>query len=255
MDCQRTKNRIIEFIRRKAEESGADGIVMGLSGGIDSALTARLCADALGKDKVLGLVMPYQKSQDADDAMEFAKSIGISHKIVDITETVSVLRENLDSAQDKIVLGNMLPRLRMLVLYYYANMMKRLVAGTGNKSEILTGYFTKFGDGACDMLPIGDLYKTQVIEVSKFLRIPDEIIEKPPTAGLWEGQTDEKELGISYEDLDEILYRLFDLRESQKKISEKTKISIEKIEKVRKRCGQNAHKLKMPEICKIGSQF
>ncbi len=255
MDCQRTKNRIIEFVRRKAEESGADGIVMGLSGGIDSALTARLCADALGKDKVLGLVMPYKKSQDTDDAMEFAKSIGISHKIVDITETVSVLRENLDSAQDKVVLGNMLPRLRMLVLYYYANMMKRLVAGTGNKSEILTGYFTKFGDGACDMLPIGDLYKTQVIELSKFLRIPDGIIEKTPTAGLWEGQTDEKELGISYEDLDEILYRLFDLRESQKKISEKTKISIEKIEKARKRCGQNAHKLKMPEICKIGSQF
>lgn len=255
MDCQRTKNRIIEFVKRKVEESGADGVVVGLSGGIDSSLTAKICAEALGRDKVLGLIMLFKPSQDTDDAIKFAESIGIAYKTVDISEAISVLRENLDSTQDKIVLGNMLPRLRMLVLYYYANMMKRLVVGTGNKSEILIGYFTKFGDGACDMLPIGDLYKTQIIELAKFLRIPDEIIEKTPTAGLWEGQTDEKELGISYAELDEILYRLFDLRESQKKISEKTKISIGKIEKARKRCEDNEHKLKMPEICKIGSQF
>ncbi|MFH1105791.1 MAG: NAD+ synthase [Candidatus Aenigmatarchaeota archaeon] len=255
MDCQKTEDRIIEFVRRKAVESGANGVVIGLSGGIDSSLTAKICAEALGRDRVLGLLMPSDKSQDADDATEFAKSIGIAYKIVDISDTVSVLRENLDSAQDKIVLGNMLPRLRMLVLYYYANMMKRLVVGTGNKSEILTGYFTKYGDGACDLLPIGDLYKTEVIELAEFMSLPEKIIQKRPTPGLWEGQIAEEELGISYDELDKILYRLFELKESQKKISEKTGITAEKIGKIRERCEGNEHKLKTPEICKIGSQF
>jgi NAD+ synthase len=200
----RVADRISHWIREKVEEAGAEGIVLGMSGGIDSSLTAVLAKRALG-DAVLGVLMPcHSGSTDLEHAQMVAAKFDIEIEYVDLTPAFDSLVGELPPG-NKIAAANLKPRLRMTVLYYFANSRNYLVAGTGNKTELSIGYFTKYGDGGVDILPLGGLLKRQVRELARDLGIPQEIITKPPSAGLWEGQTDEGEMGISYEALDEIL--------------------------------------------------
>jgi len=195
---------ISSWIRERVEEAGARGVVLGMSGGIDSSLTAVLARMGLG-DGMLGVIMPcHSDPTDVEHARLVAVKFGIEMEYVDLTTVFDCLLATLPPG-DKVAVGNLMPRLRMAVLYYFANSRNYLVAGTGNKSEIMVGYTTKYGDSGVDILPLGDLLKTQVRELARELGIPAEIIAKPPSAGLWEGQTDEGEMGISYDELDSIL--------------------------------------------------
>ncbi len=202
-----TPEKISEWIAEKVKSAGAKGVVLGLSGGLDSSVTAVLCKKALGSN-VLALLMPcHSNPKDLEHATLLAKKFGIETETIDLTEIYDKILQSLPKG-DKIPLANIKPRLRMLTLYYFANLKKYLVVGTGNKTELLTGYLTKHADSAADILPLGDLFKTQVIELARELGIPDEITGKPPSAGLWKGQHDEKELGITYGELDRILEAL-----------------------------------------------
>jgi NAD+ synthase len=246
---------IVEFIRQKVEESGGNGVVLGLSGGIDSALVSRLCVDAVGADKVLNIFMPTSSSSRSDrkDAEEFSRETGSELRVVDITPAVDGFKTILPSVERKELLGNVMARSRMVVLMHQANLMGRIVMGTGNKSELLVGYFTKYGDGGVDFLPIGDLYKTEVREMARKLGLSKRIIEKAPSAGLWEGQTDEGELGVSYDKLDQILLGFEQLMDNRD-ISRETGIDLNIVEMVWRRHLDTVHKRKAPLIPKIGSR-
>lgn len=198
---------IKDFIKTYVKNSGAKGVVLGLSGGVDSAVTAILCKESIGKKNVKCLFLP-DESTPKDDYKHnelIVKKFEILSEKKDISNIVKVFKNNSLIKPDKYALANIKARIRMILLFEYANMTSSLVCGTSNKSEILVGYFTKYGDGGVDIMPLGDVYKTQVWELAKFLKIPKEIISKPPTAGLWHGQTDEGELKLSYNQLDVIL--------------------------------------------------
>ncbi len=216
---------------------------MGLSGGIDSAVVAALVREAIGKDKVLALILPcHSRKQDLEDAKLVAKKLGIRTKIVDLSRIYDNLIKILPKA-DKLAYANLKPRLRMLTLYYFANKLNYLVCGTGNKSELMVGYFTKHGDGATDILPIGDLLKRDVKKLARQLKILARIINKPPTAGLWPGQTDEGEMGITYLELDDILERL----ENKKKQI----LPRKKVDKIKVMIKRSEHKRQGPKVCYI----
>jgi NAD+ synthase len=188
--------------------------------------------------------------EDKVHGIEIAQRLGIDYKEVAID---SILDEYLSLTQlekDNLAIGNLKARIRMSIIYYYANAKNYLVSGTGNRSEILIGYFTKHGDGACDMEPIGDLYKTEVYKLSEFLNIPKEIIKKPPRAGLWANQTDEDEIGMSYDLLDEILYLYSEKDMDDTKIAEKLDISADDVNMIINKIIRSEHKSKVPEIPK-----
>lgn len=176
-------------------------VFIGISGGIDSAVVAALCAQAFSRDNVFGILMPYGSQSDIQDSRDIVKILGIKSFEVDIKPMV----DSFNDFNNNIIKANLMARTRMTVLYSYANFHQGLVVGTTNKSELSIGYFTKHGDGACDIEVIADLYKTEIFELAKYLNIPQKIIDKKPSAGLWVGQTDENELGFSYEDLDKFL--------------------------------------------------
>ena len=195
---------ISKWIKDQVEQAGAEGVAVGLSGGIDSAVVAALAKRSL-RDEVLGLLLPcHSQKEDEEDANIVASHLQLETCTIDLTSTYDSLIAILPSA-DKNITANIKPRLRMICLYYFASSKNYLVAGTGNKSEISVGYFTKYGDGGTDILPLGDLLKSQVIEIAKKLSLPEAIINKPPSAGLWPGQTDEGELKITYEKLDQAI--------------------------------------------------
>ena len=202
LDYGEVIEKIVSFIRERVNEAKVEGVVVGVSGGVDSATTVFLAVKALGKDKVLGLIMPYYENQDVEDAKLVCETLGIDYKIINIKPIVDAFEKSLDFEPDKITKGNIMVRTRMILLYAHANQYNLLVLGTSNKSELLTGYYTKWGDGASDYAPLINLYKTEVWEIAKRLGVPEKIIKKKPTAGLWIGQTDEDELGISYKLLD-----------------------------------------------------
>jgi NAD+ synthase len=208
------REAIAAFLRAHAAAPGVRGLVVGLSGGIDSALVARLARDALGPGSVEGVLLPDETFPEplAAETEGYARSLGIAHRRVAIGPVLAALRTVLPEVTDRTDLGNLAARVRMSVLYAIARGAGRLVAGTGNKSELLTGYFTKYGDGGVDLMPIGDLYKTGVRGLSEELGLPEAIRHRPPSAGLWPGQTDEAELGLPYERLDPILRGLEELR-------------------------------------------
>jgi len=200
-------DKISNWIKHQVEQAGTEGVVIGLSGGIDSAVVAALSKRAL-HDKVLGLILPcHSQKEDAEDANLVASHLQLETITFDLSSIYDSLITILPQA-DKKIAANLKPRLRMLVLYYFANLKNYLVAGTGNKSEISIGYFTKYGDGGVDILPLGDLLKSQVREIACRLALPDSIINKNPSAGLWPGQTDEEELKIPYEQLDQALLEI-----------------------------------------------
>lgn len=249
IDLEKTKSDIVEFIKSKVSEANSDGIAIGLSGGIDSTLVAYLACEAVGPDRVFGIVMPSSTTptEDKIHGIQIAQYLGIDYKEIAID---SILNEFLSVTQldnDNLAIGNLKARIRMSTLYYYANFKNYLVIGTGNKSEILIGYFTKHGDGACDMEPIGDLYKSEVFKLSESLNISEEILNKPPRAGLWENQTDEDEIGMSYALLDEILYLYTEKDMKNTEIAQKLDISIDDVDMIIAKVIRSEHKSKVPE--------
>ncbi|UCF59885.1 MAG: NAD+ synthase [Anaerolineaceae bacterium] len=211
IDPEMTRSKIAEFIHAQIHSAGFQRAVIGVSGGVDSALTCYLTAEALGPKNVLALRMPYKTS--TAESMEHAglviEATGVHEITVPITDMVDPLFEQFPEA-DRVRRGNAMARARMIVLYDQSAAFKGLVVGTGNKTEILLGYTTLYGDAACAFVPLGDLYKTQVRQLAHAIGVPEVIIAKPPSAGLWIGQTDEDELGFTYEDVDRLFLYLVD---------------------------------------------
>lgn len=233
---------ISDWIKEKVLGAGCRGVVFGLSGGLDSAVVALLCKKAFPVN-CLALILPCNSlREDVIQAEEFAADFGIKHKEIELSNVFGSLCKKLEGEpcnnERELHVANLKPRLRMAALYYYAQKMNYLVIGTGNRSELMMGYFTKYGDGGVDLLPIGGLLKTEVRELAKELGVPKELIEKAPSAGLWHGQTDEAEMGITYAELDRVLLGKLD------------GIDEERILLVRERVKKSEHKRRSPEIYK-----
>ena len=203
---------ILKFIRDYTAQAGYTQVVVGVSGGLDSAVVATLAVKALGSQNVKGLILPYKTSskENVIDAKGLSEQLGIIHKIIEISSIVDSYFDNVAPSANTMRRGNYMARIRMTVLYDHSASIPALVIGTGNKSELLTGYTTQYGDNACAFEPIGHLYKTEVRLLAHQIGVPKPIIEKKPTADLWYGQTDEGELGMSYDMLDDILRKLID---------------------------------------------
>jgi NAD+ synthase len=213
LNTGQVRSLLVGFLRDEIRNTGNEKAVIGLSGGVDSALSAFLSAEALGSENVLAVLMPYKTSnpQSRIDAERVVRALGIRSQIVDISPMVDAFAATVGDG-DRMRLGNVMARQRMIVLYNLSAKEKALVVGTGNKTETLLGYTTLFGDNACAINPLGDLYKTQVWDLARAVGVPGEIVEKQPSADLWEGQTDEGELGFSYREVDRLLYYMVDER-------------------------------------------
>ncbi len=247
LDFTKLVKDIQNWIKEYINNANAKGVVLGLSGGIDSSVTAALSVNALGKENVIGLGLPcHSIKQDLEDGKFVAENLGINFKIFDLTSTydmlLSVLKDKMEPST--MAVANLKPRLRMSTIYLVGQSKGYLVAGTGNRAEIAIGYFTKYGDGAADIEPLASLYKCEVKELAKILEIPEAIIDKKPSAGLWPGQTDEGEIGMSYDLLDEILYRIDHYLEL-------SDINPEYVQKVIKMMESAEHKNKMPPMYEI----
>ncbi len=256
IDFPETKKRICRFIKEYVENAGAEGIVLGLSGGIDSGTIASLCSLAIGGEKVFGLMLPEKENfnqKDIEDAKAIATQFKVKTQICDMTEALKGIYSGIPifDQSDRLCKGNIKARTRMTFLYYYANKQNRIVCGSSDKSESMMGYFTKWGDAAADISPIMDLYKTQVRKLALYLGIPKELALKPSTPALWPNQLAESELGIKYETLDLILYGLERFMKPEEVADQ---LSIDKgiIEKVKSRWLANEHKRRMPLPPKIG---
>ncbi|OQY30781.1 MAG: NAD(+) synthetase [Anaerolineaceae bacterium 4572_5.1] len=211
LDAQKTTQALVAFIKDTLSTAGFARVVLGLSGGIDSALSCYLAARALGPQNVLALRLPYQTSspQSLAHAQLVINATGAQSKTISITEPVDAILNHLPDATP-VRKGNVMARLRMTLLYDQSAAFDGLVLGTSNKTEILLGYSTIHGDAACALNPLGDLYKTQIIQLAESIGVPQAIIAKPPSADLWPGQTDEDDLGFTYEEVDNLLYRLIE---------------------------------------------
>jgi len=255
LDCQEAKTVICSFIRDYVKNSGLCDVVVGLSGGIDSALSARLCVEALGAKHVHCLILPESCSpiDDLKHAREFAKSLGVQCKEIDISSIVDEIMKVSGHKDHDLVLANVKARIRMVLLYEYANKNGCLVAGTSNKSESLIGYTTKYGDAGVDFQPIADLYKTQVFELSSFLNLPKEFISKKPTAGLLPNQCDEDELGLSYKVLDVILMGL-EKKTPFELIAKDAGVELNRVRMIHERIQKNQHKRHSPLVVKLGGR-
>ncbi|MEM2098494.1 MAG: NAD+ synthase [Candidatus Bathyarchaeia archaeon] len=255
LDLAETTKRIRNFIKNYVKNAGASGIVLGLSGGIDSNTIAALCSLAIGGKRVLGLILPEKETynpKDVADALLVAEKFSINTQICDITTALEGFYTTIPAfdAKDKLCKGNIKARARMIYLYYYANKLNRIVCGSSDKSETMMGYFTKWGDAAADIAPIMDLYKTQVRQLAEYLGIPAELAKKPSTPALWPNQLAEAELGIKYETLDLILYGLEHFM-STDEIAEQLNIETAIVEKVKERWLATEHKRKMPLTLKL----
>ena len=204
---------LVDFLRDEIHNAGFSTGVLGLSGGVDSAVAAFLAAEALGREHVVAVLMPYRTSspQSRSDAERVVQHLGLRSEVVDITAMVDAY-VGAAAVADNVRAGNVMARQRMVVLYDISSRERALVIGTSNKTELLLGYGTLFGDMACALNPLGDLYKSQIWQLAEALGVPQEIIEKPPSADLWEGQTDEGEMGLSYATADQLLYQMVDER-------------------------------------------
>ena len=244
-------NELVKFLRENFKKAGFSKAVLGLSGGIDSALVAYLLRDALGKENVLAIMMPYKSSNP--DSLNHAKlvveDLGINSKTIEITDMIDAYFKNEKEATS-LRMGNKMARERMSILFDYSSKENALVVGTSNKTEIYLGYSTQFGDSACALNPIGDLYKTNIWDLSRYLKIPNELIEKKPSADLWEGQTDEQEMGLTYKEADQVLYRML---EENKTVEEVLAEGFNKdlVDNIVRRMNRSEYKRRMPLIAKI----
>ena len=251
LNLKEVHSELVEFLRENFKKAGFSKAVLGLSGGIDSALVAYLLRDALGKENVLAIMMPYKSSNP--DSLNHAKlvveNLGINSKTIEITDMIDAYFKNEKEATS-LRMGNKMARERMSILFDYSSKENALVVGTSNKTEIYLGYSTQFGDSACALNPIGDLYKTNIWDLSRYLKIPNELIEKKPSADLWEGQTDEQEMGLTYKEADQVLYRML---EENKKVEEILAEGFNKdlVDNIVRRINRSEYKRRMPLIAKI----
>ena len=256
LDLPKIEKRIRRFIKEYIENAGVDGIVLGLSGGIDSSTVAALSSLSIGGAKVTGLILPEKEtynSKDINDAKFVAEEFGLKTQICDITNVLEEVYNTIPIFEraDKLCQGNIKARTRMIYLYYYANKLNKIVCGSSDKSETMMGYFTKWGDAAADISPLMDLYKTQVRKLAEHLGIPPELVAKPSTPALWPNQLAETELGIKYELLDQILYGLERFMTAEE-IAQQLKIEKQFIERIKKRWRAVEHKRRLPLALKIG---
>jgi len=244
---------IQSFIKSYCEKAGVTTVTIGLSGGIDSAVAALLCAQVLGNKNTHCLFLPDNSTpqKDTRDVDIFVKQFDIPCITQDISSLVETFRNQCPIEPNKMALANIKARIRMTLLFSQANMNHNLVCGTSNKSELLIGYFTKYGDGGVDFMPLGDVYKTQIWQLGRSLKLPSSMISKPPSAGLWKGQTDEKELNMSYEVLDQILIGL-ERKLKSDIIAKKVGISIDEVERIQQMRICSHHKRNTALMPKLG---
>ena len=251
LNLKEVHNELVEFLRESFKKAGFSKAVLGLSGGIDSALVAYLLRDALGKENVLAIMMPYKSSNldSLNHAKLVVEDLGINSKTIEITDMIDAYFKNEKEATS-LRMGNKMARERMSILFDYSSKENALVVGTSNKTEIYLGYSTQFGDSACALNPIGDLYKTNIWDLSRYLKIPNELIEKKPSADLWEGQTDEQEMGLTYKEADQVLYRML---EENKKVEEVLAEGFNEdlVDNIVRRINRSEYKRRMPLIAKI----
>jgi len=247
-DYSKISNRIQDSLKQKLEETKSNGVIFGLSGGIDSVVTAYLCANSI-KDNTTALILPDSKispKEETEDAIKVVDELGLNYRLLDINLIHGSYAKNLEP-NDK-ALGNLSARIRKNIIYYYANAKNLTVLGTSDKTEHLIGYFTKFGDGAADLLPISSLYKNQVRGLAKYLGVPDSIIKKKSSPNLWKNHFAEIELDASYEQIDCILYCIFDEKISIDETVKRTEIDKNTVEKIYNLYKKSEHKRITPEM-------
>jgi NAD+ synthase len=252
-DYGKISKRIERFISGYVSKSSAKGLVVGLSGGLDSSVVLKLSVNALSPSRVLGVIIPSDTTpkEDVDHAAELANSLGIKYHVIDIAPLLAKYADMLP--EDKKARGNLMARVRMNILYYYAGVNGYLVAGTSDKSEVMIGFFTKWGDGAADILPIADLYKTQVRALARHLGIPRAIIEKKSSPQLWINHLAEEEIGMDYETIDPILYLLVDRKMKPKAVAKKLGIPANQVDKVKDMMEKSLHKRSPAPIPSLSS--
>jgi len=235
---------IVEWMHEYVSGAGADGLVIGLSGGVDSATSAALAVRAMGREHVLGVLLPcHSVPEDARLGQEVADSLSIETVTVDLIVPFDALIDVLPKSDHHLAVANIKPRLRMTVSYYLAQVHNYLVLGSGNKTEIAVGYATKYGDAGADLFPLGDLYKTQVWELARELNVPEAVVNRTPTGGLWPGQTDEGEMGITYAELDRVLMAI--------ERGEVSHVDSDTLDKVQGMVAKAAHKRVLPPVCRL----
>jgi NAD+ synthase len=254
IDAKFVSDVLQRFLKEETTKAGFKKVILGLSGGVDSSVVAHLCSLAFPAKDVTALIMPYRTSnpKNMQHAEIIAKNVKINYKICDISAMVDNFFKN-DADADMIRRGNRMARERMCFLYDYSSKQKSLVIGTSNKTELLLGYGTIFGDLASAINPIGDLYKSQIWELAEYLGVPKEIIKKPPSADLWVGQTDENEIGYSYEQIDELLHYMIDLRYSNDMLLDQG-FTKEMINKIQNMIQTSQFKRRPPIIAKLSNR-
>jgi NAD+ synthase len=255
MDSGKVFDKISDFLLREFDSRNAKCVVIGISGGIDSSVTAYVAAKSLGPKKVFGLLLPdysVTPKVDVKHGLDISKTLGINYKVIEIGKGKKMLIKGFPN--DKLARGNFLVRLRMAILYYFAAVKGGLVVGTADKSELQLGYFTKYGDGGADIFPIADLYKTEVREFAKYLGIPEAIIRKKSSARIWRGQTAEGEIGVQYDKIDMVLKNIqYDKISSDSKIPSIRGVSKKDTKSVIEWIESNRHKHEIPiPVCKLG---
>jgi NAD+ synthase len=255
MDNGKVFDKISDFLLREFDSRNAKCVVIGISGGIDSSVTAYVAAKSLGPKKVFGLLLPdysVTPKVDVKHGLDISKTLGINYKVIEIGKGKKMLIKGFPN--DKLARGNFLVRLRMAILYYFAAVKGGLVVGTADKSELQLGYFTKYGDGGADIFPIADLYKTEVREFAKYLGVPEAIIRKKSSARIWRGQTAEGEIGVQYDKIDMVLKNIqYDKISSDSKIPSIRGVSKKDTKSVIEWIESNRHKHEIPiPVCKLG---
>jgi NAD+ synthase len=255
-ELESCRKKIQKAIKAIVEESNSTGVVVALSGGLDSSVVLKLASGAVDTYALIMPEMNITPEEDIQDAEELAKSLGVRYSVIEIGDVVNSVRKafpwaKFDQGNRRISDANIKPRARMIFSYLLANLEKRIVLGTGNRTEILLGYATKYGDSACDLQPIGDLYKTHVMQLAEYLGLPRRIIEKKPSAGLWKNQTDEEELGAGYDDIDSILHLLVDKEFSTEKTAKELNLGFGLVADMNSRMGGGRHKRETPEITQL----
>ncbi|MEK6954099.1 MAG: NAD+ synthase [Candidatus Micrarchaeota archaeon] len=244
-----SEEKLVSSLRAYFKKCKRQSAVVGLSGGVDSSLVCYLASKALSPENIFAYHMPYvQDEQDEEDVKQLVKMLGVNYQKHDIRSIVDRMAETF-KPRTRIASGNIRVRTRMIALYDFAHTNEALVLGTGNRTELLLGYFTKYGDGATDLMPIGHLYKTQVWDLARLSKLPERIIEKVPTAGMWAGQTDEKEIGVPYAEIDRILVSHFDLNIGWDELT--NIIQEKKVRRVQELYESSEHKRRMPDVLVI----